>query len=51
MKAAQSFIVEPGICYDESDACAEHAQRGKCTNSALHEYANYCKLSCGLCSE
>lgn len=42
---------EPGICYDESDLCVEHAKEGKCTNSALHEYANFCKRSCGLCSK
>ncbi|KAK2170440.1 hypothetical protein LSH36_3g31031 [Paralvinella palmiformis] len=40
---------EPGICYDESSLCPQYAQQGKCTNSALHHYGNYCKKSCGLC--
>ena len=44
-------ILEPGTCYDDSDACEKIAQEGKCTNSALHQYANYCKRSCGICSK
>ena len=43
------LISEPGVCFDESEKCREFAQQGKCTNSALHEYANFCRRSCGLC--
>ena len=42
---------EPGLCYDDSHHCQEYARDGRCTNSALYRYANYCKRSCGLCSE
>ena len=51
---AFNFIFIPlnlGYFYDESEVCVEHAQQGKCTNSALHQYANFCKCSCGLCSK
>lgn len=37
------------MCFDESEKCRDFAQQGKCTNSALHEYANFCRRSCGLC--
>ena len=43
------FISDPGVCYDESETCAQFAQEGKCTNSAKHEFANYCKKSCDQC--
>ena len=46
-----SFYLEPGVCFDESGECQEFARQGKCTNSALHKFANYCKLSCSLCGE
>ena len=42
---------DPGICYDESEYCPEFAREGKCINSALHKYANFCKKSCGLCGK
>ena len=40
---------EPGVCYDESGLCRQYAQEGRCTSAAVHQYANYCKHSCGLC--
>ena len=41
----------PGVCYDEGDECRHYAREGKCTNSALHQYANFCMMSCGLCGK
>ncbi|ELU08949.1 hypothetical protein CAPTEDRAFT_207027 [Capitella teleta] len=40
---------EPGVCYDASRKCRQLMAEGKCTNSGLHQYANFCKKSCGLC--
>ncbi|ELT93350.1 hypothetical protein CAPTEDRAFT_212893 [Capitella teleta] len=40
---------ESGLCYDVADKCALYARQGKCVNSDLHRYANYCRKSCGLC--
>jgi len=42
---------EPGVCYDESGLCRQYAKEGRCTSAAVHQYANYCKHSCGLCGE
>ena len=45
------LIPEPGVCFDESEKCQEFSKEGKCTNTALHKYANFCKKSCGLCGK
>ena len=45
------FLSEPGICFDESDKCQQFLLDGKCTNSAFHEYANFCRRSCGMCGK
>jgi hypothetical protein len=39
------------MCYDEAETCALFARQGKCVNSGMHRYANYCRKSCGLCGE
>ena len=44
-------FAEPGICYDDSTRCAEHAKECRGVNNALFQYANFCKRSCGLCRE
>lgn len=44
-------VSEGGLCYDETDSCKGFAEEGKCTQNALHQYANFCKRSCGLCSK
>ena len=43
---------DAGICYDESEKCIQYAREGKCStgHSLLHEDANHCKRSCGMCS-
>jgi len=40
---------DAGVCYDESEYCLQFANDGKCINSALHKFANFCKKACGLC--
>ncbi|ELT95385.1 hypothetical protein CAPTEDRAFT_190800 [Capitella teleta] len=40
---------EAGLCVDESPRCRVYAAEGKCSNGNLHQYANFCKRSCGLC--
>jgi hypothetical protein len=42
---------DPGTCYDESEKCEEFAKERKCVNHDHHEYANFCKKSCGLCGK
>ena len=42
---------DPGTCYDESEKCEEFAKERKCVNHDQHEYANFCKKSCGLCGK
>jgi len=43
------LAADAGVCYDESERCPQFASDGKCINSALHKFANYCKKACGLC--
>ncbi len=46
-----SFYLESGLCFDESEKCSDFVREGKCTNAAKHQYANFCKRSCGLCGK
>jgi len=43
------LATDAGVCYDESERCIKFANDGKCINSALHKFANFCKKACGLC--
>ena len=46
-----SLSSDPDTCFDESEKCEVFAKERKCINHERHDYANFCKKSCGLCGK
>ncbi|KAG2493976.1 hypothetical protein HYH03_007903 [Edaphochlamys debaryana] len=51
----EPYLRDPGVCYDESDSCAEWAARGDCEKNKDYMIVNavspgVCRKTCGACT-